>query len=658
MRFRPDRPAHAIAVSAAALAVVLALGACGDFVAPAERVPSGVGFEESVVTVTQGDPVRLRPYVVDQDGNRIDRLPVWVGFGWSTSNAAVFDPNGSMIAGEPGQAFATATLAEHSGRATVRVNPATLAVAIPHAYLVQAVQRRDGSVPLVADRSASLRIFATGDVVNFFEPDVEVTFHIDGQEVGRERIGLTRGGSIPTRVDEGTFENSWLLDVPARWVQPGLSFSVVLDPDGRLPLVNVAGARFPAEGTRKVDVRRVPDLELRFVPIHQTRFGSTGQVSAASAASWTEFLEEVFPIAGIRRDVREVFYSDAATSGGETDWYRLIEEIWALRVLDNDDRYYYGVLRQRGGFAGLGYVGWPVAIGWDRYDYVSNDPVALAYSTFAHELGHNFGRWHAPACGPGQVDATFPHGGGVAGVYGLHRATDRITGPSMPDLMGYCRPRWVSDHTWNHVLDFRTNMEAERRRAGIGGEAGPALMVWGTVTNGEVRLEPAIAVDRALPLPAGEGDLVIEGFDAAGRTLFEHAVATMAFSHGPASTRAFSAVVPMAAGAAEQVHTIRVRGPGVREASRRGRLAASPAEAHDLTAGRAAGFSVRAGRAGSTEVAWDAGRFPLLVVRDAASGSVIALARRGRIELPLPADRLSFDMSDGVRSVRARPVRP
>jgi hypothetical protein len=658
MRTSTDRPVGQLAVPILAFIAMGVLAACGDFVAPSDRVPSGVAFEDSVVTVTEGEPIELRPYVVDQAGNRMDRLPVWVGFEWSTTNAAVFDPNGSLLARAPGQAYATATLAELSGRATVRVNPSTLAVAIPQAYLVQAVQRRDGSVPLVANRAAALRIFATGDAINFFEPDVEVTFQLDGEVVGRERIGLTRGGSIPTRLDEGIFENSWILEVPAQWVQPGLAFSVTLDPDGLLPLANAASARFPADGVRAVDVRRVPDLELRFVPVHQTRFGTTGMVNAASVAGWTEFMEDVFPVAGIQRDVREVFYTDAATPGGETDWHRIIQEIWALRVLDNDDRYYYGVLRFHGGYAGLGYVGWPVAIGWDRYDFPANDPIPLAYSTYAHEIGHNFGRWHAPACGPGNVDASFPHPGGTAGVYGLHRSLGEITRPSMPDLMGYCRPRWVSDYTWEGVLDFRINLEDQRRRAGIAGEAGPGLLIWGTITDGEARLEPAIALVRAQPLPDGAADLVVEGFDAAGRTLFREPAASKAFSHGPVGTRAFSAVVPMAAAEADLVHAIRVSGPGVREGTRRGRLAASPAEARDLAAGRAPGFAAVGGRPGRTELVWDAGRFPLVVVRDAGTGTVVAMARRGRIELPLPADRLTFDISDGVRSVRARPVRP
>lgn len=630
------------------------LAACGDLASPPDRVPAGVEFEQAIVTVTEGETIDLRPYVVDQDGVRFDRLPVWADFEWSASNANVFNPASTdRRALAPGQTLATARLAELSGVATVRVNPVELDVAVPHAYLVQSVQRRDGSIPLVAGRAATLRIFVTGDIVNFFQPEAEVTFYNGAQELGRERISLA-GGGLPRSLDEGVFTGSWRIPVPASWVQPGLSFVVMADPDGVMPAVDRDALRFPVEGTRAVDVRVVPDLELRFVPIAQTRFGTTGSISAATAPAWTRFVEDVFPVSGISRDVRATFHTDAY-SGAESDWFRIIEEIWALRILDDDDRYYYGVLRRNGGPAGLGYVSWPVSIGWDDMGVSSNDPIPLAYSTFAHELGHNFGRWHSPACGPPGVDPDYPYPSGMSGVFGWHAELSEITRPSDPDLMGYCRPRWVSDYTYEGVLDFRIDEEDWRRRHHLEQDAGPGLLVWGSVRDGAVSLEPAISLDRARPAPAGSGDLVIEGLDAQGARIFRQPAVAMQYSHGPAGSFAFSAAVPLAAPDRERVHTIRVTGAGVREDAREGRFARAPAEARDLAAGRAGAFAAARSRAGGTEVVWDAKRYPLLVVRDIDSGSVVAFARTGRLELPDRADRLTFDLSDGVRSVRARP---
>lgn len=631
---------------------------CGDLITPSQRVPTAISFEDQTVTVTAGEPVDLRPFVVDQDGRKFDRIPVWGEFSWASSDPSVFDVANGFLAVTPGQATAMVELAELEGRATVRVNPSSLAVAVPAAYLVQAVQRLDGTVPLVADRPATLRVFATGDAVNFFQPDVEVVFRVDGSEVGRRRVGLTRGGSIPREVDQGVFRDAWDVPIPGQWILPGLSFALRVDPDGLLPLAAGAHTRFPATGYRSVDVRRVPDFQIRFVPVHQTRFGSTGHVLPATAAAWTEFLEDVFPIAGIQRDVRPAFSTDAATTSGQTDWRTVIQEIWALRMLDGDDRYYYGVLRRHGGYAGLGYVGYPVAIGWDDFGFAPGDPVPLAYSVFAHELGHNFGRWHAPACGAGDVDPDYPYSGGVIGHYGLDHSRREIMRPEMFDLMGYCNPHWVSDYTFEGVLDFRLELEESRRRWGFERAAGPGLLVWGSVVDGAVTLEPAIAVDEARPTPpGGEGDLMVEGRDTEGRLLFRRPVPAMALSHGHADTRVFSAMVPLDQAAIEAVHTIRVTGPGMREGTREGNLAAAPAEARALAAGRAPSFSRARDRPGATELAWDPDRYPLVVVRDAMTGDVVAFARHGRVELPVPEERLTFQISDGVRSVQARPER-
>jgi hypothetical protein len=644
-----------------ALLAVGGLSACGDLMAPADRIPTRVVFEEDVVTVTEGEVVDLRPYVVDQHGQRFDRLPVWADFSWTSTDQAVFDPAVmDWRAAGPGLARATASIADLAGRATVRVNPRVLDAGRPRAYMVQAIQRLNGTVPMVAGRPATLRVFITGDVLNFFQPEAEVTFYRFGEELGRERTVLRGDAGIPRLLDQGSFPGSWTLDVPAAWVQPGLGYVVTADPDGILPLADRETTRFPAEGVQPVDVRVLPDLDLVFVPISQSRFGTTGTVG--NPASWTEFLEDVFPIGGITRYVRETFHTDAIHEGG-TDWVRIIQEIRALRAFDDDDRYYYGVLRQHGGYAGLGYVGFPVAIGWDERWAPEADPIPLAYATFAHELGHNFGRWHAPACGAGNADPAFPYAGGHSGVYGLHRSLGAITLPSVPDLMGYCHPRWVSDYTYEGVMDFRLEVEASRRTERME-SAGPGLMVWGAIVDGEVSLEPALALDAARPEPepagvgagAGAGSVIVEGFDAAGARLFRQRAAAVEFSHGPEGAASFATVVPLAEAEQARLHTIRVTGPGVREVRRQGRFAGAPGEARALAAGRAPAFTARAAARGTPgEMVWDADRYPLVVVRDADTGRVLALARQGRLSLPGPVERLRFDVSDGVRSVRARP---
>ena len=76
-------------------------------------------------------------------------------------------------------------------------------------------------------------------------------------------------------------------------------------------------------------------------------------------------------------------------------------------------------------------------------------------NTFAHEIGHNHGRSHAPACGAAGPDDDFPYMNGAMGVNGFSLSTMTLYSKTRyKELMGYCRPRWISDFTWK-MLEVR-----------------------------------------------------------------------------------------------------------------------------------------------------------------------------------------------------------
>jgi hypothetical protein len=59
------------------------------------------------------------------------------------------------------------------------------------------------------------------------------------------------------------------------------------------------------------------------------------------------------------------------------------------------------------------------------------------------------------------------------------------------------------------------------------------------------------------------------------------------------------------------------------------------------------------------ELTWDAARFPMALVRDRTTGTILALGRTGRIGFPLPAGGdprdLRILLSHGVGSVEVEP---
>lgn len=81
--------------------------------------------------------------------------------------------------------------------------------------------------------------------------------------------------------------------------------------------------------------------------------------------------------------------------------------------------------------------------------------VGLAYTgtpaarTLAHELGHIHDRGHAPCGGAGNADEEFPYPEGGIGVEGWDiLEEERIDPLEHDDVMGYCKPDWVSDYTF------------------------------------------------------------------------------------------------------------------------------------------------------------------------------------------------------------------
>jgi hypothetical protein len=75
--------------------------------------------------------------------------------------------------------------------------------------------------------------------------------------------------------------------------------------------------------------------------------------------------------------------------------------------------------------------------------------------TMAHEVGHNHGREHAPCplSGIAQVDPSYPYARGAIGVYGWDARSQALVAPSSSDVMGYCGKKWISDYTYDGLVN-------------------------------------------------------------------------------------------------------------------------------------------------------------------------------------------------------------
>ncbi len=292
-------------------------------------------------------------------------------------------------------------------------------------------------------------------------------------------LTFTCPNPIPTATDPGNLATTCTATLPPGWVAPGLRVELKADPQDQVAESDEADnllSLAPSVGTGTV-------LHLTVVPvIHQ---GQQAQIPGFSQTLW-----RIWPLKEISPSTRAPYTFNSNLSPGDGNaWAQLLDELRILRQTDGSGRYYYGFVKvsYTSGIAGIGYVGYPVAVGWD---YAQSGPAVMA-----HELGHNFNREHAP-CGT-SGDANYPYPGGKIGTWGYDLANGSLKDPSQHyDLMSYCGPQWISDYTYEGAQSF---LETSPPKPLSLPEEG--LLFSGRIGNGGVVLNPPL---RVAAWPEGE----------------------------------------------------------------------------------------------------------------------------------------------------------
>jgi hypothetical protein len=509
-------------------------------------------------------------------------------------------------------------------------------------YVTQAVQTYAGGVPLVAGRDGLLRVFVRAGAPNATPPEVRVRAYVGAALVSTFTIPAP--GPVPTAVTEGVLSSSWNVVLPGALVQPNLRLLADVDPANAIAEGDESDNAYPVSGSPlPLDVRSVSTLNLRLVPVTQSVNGLTGNVTPGNQSQYLASMRKVYPVAAIDADVRAAYTTNAPVlqaNDGNNAWNTILSEISALRTADGSSRYYYGVVKTTygSGVAGLGYVPGRAAIGWDHLP--SGAGVA------AHELGHNFGRWHAPCGGAGQVDPAYPYAGGTIGVYGYDAATATLKAPGSADLMGYCSNTWISDYNYVAVLDFR----AANPAVVTSGASQRSLLIWGRVSRGQLIIEPVYEIDAPPSLPARRGSHTLDAFDEAGARLFSLSFDGEPIADAPdANDQTFAFAVP--------VDMLRGR------ALSRLRFTALGRQVEVRATGRAADriLTARGGEpvasrlpGGAVRVAWTDPAVLGALIRDARTGDILSFARGSGATVRTASAELDVIFSDGVRSERRR----
>jgi hypothetical protein len=499
-------------------------------------------------------------------------------------------------------------------------------------YVVQSTQTRDGAVPLVANKDGYLRVFVLANTANSLQPSVRVQLLKNG--VVQQVITIpSPGTSVPLTVDQSNLAKSWNVDIPGATIQPGLEIMAEVDPTDAIEESNEEDNAFPVNGTPKsLQIAALQPFKIRFVPMVQAENQKTGNVNAGNIESYLAFTRKIHPVDAIDADLRAPYTVNGLgfDPQGNT-WQAAVSELDAVRADEGSDRFYYGVVNtdyDGGGVVGIA-AGIPAAaaLGWDRFP---DAPITLA-----HEIGHDWGRRHAPCGGAGGPDPNYPYSVGLIGAYGLDVATKEVKLPSAnTDIMGYCNARfWISDYNFTAIFNYRlANPQSSPP------PAGPALVVWGRIENGVPKLEPSFQTTTTPSLPTAPGPYHVEGLDAQGRAVFAYDFAASAIPDIAGDIRHFAFAIPLSDDAVGRITSLRLFGRG--------------SEARMNSRARVAVPERAVARSGDgINVQWDGNEYPLVVVRDASTGKILSLARGGAAKVATRGD-VKLEFSDGIHTVR------
>jgi len=519
-----------------------------------------------------------------------------------------------------------------------QVAAADLNLKIDALHLVQVVQDYQGATPIVAGKPALLRVFGVANQCNFARPKIRVT--VSG--VVQPDIQAIES-SVRQNADQGVLQSSWNLLLPGSVVQPGLTVSAQIDPDNAVAESNESDNQFPAAGPKPIDVRVMPTVGVRFIPVSIA--GNAANVSAARLDSFLVVSRKIHPAFDYDADIGAPFASGSAPlkASGE-GWSEVLRDLEARRVTDSTAsptaRYYVGMVRvtYNAGVAGLGYIGGKSTLSWDF-------PGQSTPEIVAHELGHNYAQFHAPCGGAGGPDPNYPNTGGYAGgyigQYGYDLAEQTLRQPEFfTDIMGYCQPKWISDYMYKRMMQWLIDHPVSLPSVSSA-EIQPSLLVWGRIVNGRPMLEPTFEINARPELPRSSGPNRLAAVDDAGNEIFSLSFAAQRIADLPGDEQSFAFAIPQSMLRGRTLASLRLSAGG---------RTATNATAGDIAAD--AETVVRRTGPGRARLQWNAAKFPVVMVRDPVRGEVLSFARGGDVTIATVNDQLELVYPNRVHGGR------
>ena len=462
--------------------------------------------------------------------------------------------------------------------------------------ITQGIQDLANSVRLVANRPTFVWVYATANT-GFHNTTMRLHLQRGNETQVLMPINPTAHANVGPALfpNRGDINRAFLFELPAQFRFDTVEITAELNPffpelrDYDPPEYNYANNT----RTTTISFENVPTPSIRVVRMQYRFNGSNYIPSQDHITALRSYIWRTYPVGLLDFRIQDspTLYQgrpDTAFNCTTINRELALTTILEYALTGQTNTHFYGLVADGGDFmrgcaanipsvVASGPAGVPIG------DWLWDTDGSYADWYGAHELGHTYGRHHAEFCGAVARDengnypddyVAYPYrngsisegGLGTDGFYGFDIHSHEMYDGRYRDFMTYCDNQWVSDFTYERLMDtFQNPPRREIRQA----SATTRVIVIGNIDpeTDATTLEPLITLPDTVSLvDRTPGDYVIELVSASGSILASYPFTPVEVHSGPAPNNVgeiHSLMIYEAIPLAENTASVRVTKDGV-----------------------------------------------------------------------------------------------